>query len=124
MHLTNSSVNKQNPDYIVSDGVNSFKGHKWTFSNLWAYLLQEGVNVAHIWSQIKDIVVKTIIAAESSMNATILENLVTSCTCYELYGFDVLLDECTKPWLLEVNVLPSLQTSSSLDTAVKVLGIE
>lgn len=39
--------------------------------------------------------------------------------CYELFGVDILLDENQKPWLLEVNISPSLQSSSSLDIAVK-----
>lgn len=120
MHLTNSSVNKQNPAYIMNDGVNSFKGHKWSFASLWSYLRQENVDVTDLWRQIKDIIVKTFISVESSMNAAISENLVSSYTCYELYGFDVLLDENLRPWLLEVNTLPSLQTDSPLDTAIKV----
>lgn len=123
MHLTNSSVNKQNPAYVVNDGVNSFKGHKWSFASLWSYLRQERVDVADLWSRIKDIIVKTFISVESSMNATILQSLVSSYTCYELYGFDVLLDESLRPWLLEVNILPSLQTDSPLDIAIKVLMI-
>ncbi|MFN9906079.1 MAG: hypothetical protein ACK56F_08145 [bacterium] len=40
-------------------------------------------------------------------------------SCFELYGFDVLLDEGLQPWLLEINVLPSLSTSSVLDKRVK-----
>lgn len=123
MHLTNSSVNKQNPAYVVNDRVNSFKGHKWSFASLWSYLKQERVDVADLWSRIKDIIVKTFISVESSMNATILQSLVSSYTCYELYGFDVLLDEDLRPWLLEVNILPSLQTDSPLDIAIKVLMI-
>ncbi|XP_054008645.1 tubulin monoglutamylase TTLL4-like [Hylaeus anthracinus] len=119
MHLTNTSVNKLNPAYVSNDGVNSFKSHKWSLGCLWSRLREEGVDVAELWSKIKDIVVKTVIAAESSMNAAIKENLVSSYACYELYGFDVLLDENLKPWLLEVNTLPSLQTDSQLDTAVK-----
>jgi hypothetical protein len=39
--------------------------------------------------------------------------------CFELYGFDVLIDETLKPWLLEVNVCPSLNTSSPLDLKIK-----
>lgn len=121
MHLTNSSVNKQNPAYVMNDGVNSFKGHKWSFSSLWSYLKQEDVNVSELWSLIKNIIIKTFVAVESSMNTAISENLVSSYSCYELYGFDVLLDESLRPWLLEVNILPSLQTDSPLDTSIKVL---
>ncbi|XP_034188385.1 tubulin monoglutamylase TTLL4 isoform X1 [Osmia lignaria lignaria] len=119
MHLTNSSVNRQNPAYVKNDGVNSFKGHKWSLRCLWSYLEQEGVDVAELWSKIKDIVVKTFIAVEPTMNVAISEYLVSSYTCYELYGFDILLDENFKPWLLEANILPSLQTESPLDTTIK-----
>lgn len=38
---------------------------------------------------------------------------------YELFGFDVLLDEKLRPWLLEVNISPSLHSSGSLDYKVK-----
>lgn len=39
--------------------------------------------------------------------------------CFELYGFDVIIDSDLKPWLLEVNVLPSLSSSSPLDKRIK-----
>eukprot|EP00439_Symbiodinium_sp_Y106_P041227 s6059_g5.t1 len=40
-------------------------------------------------------------------------------TCFELFGFDVLLDETLRPWLLEVNTCPSLSSSSPLDKRLK-----
>ena len=39
--------------------------------------------------------------------------------CFELLGFDILVDECYKPWLLEVNLSPSLGTDTQLDFKVK-----
>lgn len=37
----------------------------------------------------------------------------------ELYGFDILVDSDLKPWLLEVNLSPSLGCDTPLDTRVK-----
>jgi len=38
---------------------------------------------------------------------------------FQLYGFDVMLDDELKPWLLEVNLDPALGTDSPLDFKVK-----
>merc|ERR1712217_974521 len=40
-------------------------------------------------------------------------------SCFEMYGFDVLVDTDLKPWLLEVNVCPSLSSGSPLDKRIK-----
>jgi tubulin polyglutamylase TTLL4 len=41
--------------------------------------------------------------------------------CFEIYGFDVIIDAKLRPWLLEVNVAPSLSSSSPYDKQVKTL---
>lgn len=39
--------------------------------------------------------------------------------CYELLGFDVLIDSDLKPWLLEVNISSSMATDAPLDMMIK-----
>ncbi|KAF2987717.1 hypothetical protein EK904_001155, partial [Melospiza melodia maxima] len=39
--------------------------------------------------------------------------------CHELFGFDIMLDENLKPWILEVNISPSLHSNSPLDVTIK-----
>ena len=41
--------------------------------------------------------------------------------CFEIYGFDIIIDADFKPWLLEVNVSPSLSSSSPLDKRIKTM---
>ena len=38
---------------------------------------------------------------------------------FEIYGFDILIDQKLKPWLMEVNICPSLSASSTLDRRIK-----
>ena len=44
---------------------------------------------------------------------------LSSCNLFELYGVDILIDDTLTPWLLEVNLNPSLNCDSQLDLKVK-----
>ncbi|XP_045068006.1 tubulin polyglutamylase TTLL4 isoform X2 [Coregonus clupeaformis] len=119
MHLTNYSVNKKNSEYQSNDSDKACQGHKWALKALWQYLGSRGVNTTLIWEKIKDIVMKTIIASDTYVNTRVKMHLRSPYSCHELFGFDVMLDENLKPWVLEVNISPSLHSNTALDVAIK-----
>ena len=71
-----------------------------------------------MFSNIKDVIIKTIIAVEPHIALNMKQSKYRN-ICFELYGFDILIDEKLKPWLLEVNVCPSLSSSSPFDKIIK-----
>ncbi|NXS03383.1 TTLL4 polyglutamylase, partial [Oxylabes madagascariensis] len=119
MHLTNYSVNKKNMEYKSNSDETACQGHKWALKALWSYLTQKGVNSEAIWEKIKDIVIKTIIASEPYVNSLVKMYVRRPYCCHELFGFDIMLDENLKPWILEVNISPSLHSNSPLDVSIK-----
>ncbi|XP_064290866.1 tubulin monoglutamylase TTLL4 isoform X2 [Passer domesticus] len=119
MHLTNYSVNKKNTEYKSNSDETACQGHKWALKALWSYLAQKGVNSEAIWEKIKDIVIKTIIASEPYVNSLVKMYVRRPYCCHELFGFDIMLDENLKPWILEVNISPSLHSNSPLDVSIK-----
>ncbi|NWZ42280.1 TTLL4 polyglutamylase, partial [Brachypodius atriceps] len=119
MHLTNYSVNKKNAEYKSNSDETACQGHKWALKALWSYLTQKGVNSEAIWEKIKDIVIKTIIASEPYVNSLVKMYVRRPYCCHELFGFDIMLDENLKPWILEVNISPSLHSNSPLDVSIK-----
>ncbi|XP_078118668.1 tubulin monoglutamylase TTLL4 [Sander vitreus] len=119
MHLTNYSVNKKNSEYQSNSDDKACQGHKWALKALWQYLGSRGVNTTLIWEKIKDIVIKTVIASEPYVNSLLKMHVRTPYSCHELFGFDIMLDEKLKPWILEVNISPSLHSNTALDVSVK-----
>ncbi|XP_051259544.1 tubulin polyglutamylase TTLL4 isoform X2 [Dicentrarchus labrax] len=119
MHLTNYSVNKKNSEYQDNSDDKACQGHKWALKALWQYLGSRGVNTTLIWEKIKDIVIKTVIASEPYVNSLLKMNVRTPYSCHELFGFDIMLDENLKPWILEVNISPSLHSNTALDVSIK-----
>ncbi|XP_022074937.2 tubulin polyglutamylase TTLL4 [Acanthochromis polyacanthus] len=119
MHLTNYSVNKKNSEYQSNSDDKACQGHKWALKALWHFLGSKGVNTSLLWEKIKDIVIKTVIASEPYVYSLMKANVRSSYSCHELFGFDIMLDENLKPWILEVNISPSLHSNTALDVAVK-----
>ena len=122
IHLTNFSVNKNSVNFKINQGTGEDEENssKWSFKALKKAYDVRGISYDFVFAQIKDVIVKTLISVEpyivGSLNKCPPGNRQS---CFEIYGFDVLIDESLKPWLLEVNVFPSLSSSSPFDKIVK-----
>uniref|UniRef100_A0A8C0FDK8 Tubulin--tyrosine ligase-like protein 5 n=1 Tax=Bubo bubo TaxID=30461 RepID=A0A8C0FDK8_BUBBB len=120
MHLTNYSVNKKSGDYVSCDDpeVEDY-GNKWSMSAMLRYLKQEGRDTAALMASVEDLIIKTVVSAELTIATACKTFLSHRGSCFELYGFDVLIDDTLKPWLLEVNLSPSLACDAPLDLKIK-----
>jgi tubulin polyglutamylase TTLL4 len=132
IHLTNYSVNKHNDDYVKNTGSNVNKNSeegaddnasKWNLAQLAKYFDKIGVNFKGVMHRIKDVIIKTLISVEPHIVSTTSRVTRHHNLCFELFGFDILLDSKLKPWLLEVNISPSLSSSSPLDKKIKTVLI-
>lgn len=107
-HLTNIAVQKHSnkPAYQRT-------GAKWDLHRLKNYLLatigQDQVN--QLFSDIEGIIIHSLLSVQKVM--------INDKHCFELYGYDILIDEDYKPWLLEVNASPSLTANTPQDYDMK-----
>lgn len=120
VHLTNFSVNKNSAKFVKNvNSAQDGEGSKWSFKALRAKYVELGIDYDSVFKKIDDIVIKTIIAVEPHVVNSLNQGSKNRLNCFETYGFDIILDSHLQPWLLEVNVCPSLASSSPLDKQIK-----
>ncbi|XP_012937391.1 tubulin polyglutamylase ttll6 isoform X3 [Aplysia californica] len=118
MHLTNYAINKHSSDFVRDDEA----GSKRRISTINKYLNEKGYDVDKLWSDIDDVIIKTLISAHSVLKhnyRTCFPNHVKGSACFEILGIDILVDRRLKPSILEVNHSPSFTTDSQLDREIK-----
>ncbi|CAG02439.1 unnamed protein product [Tetraodon nigroviridis] len=129
VHLTNVAIQKHGDDY------NHVHGGKWTVSNLRLYLEStRGKEVTgRLFDQIHWIVVQSLksvavsrepgfpqqIRSPSAPSIAQLPMMINDKHCFECYGYDIIIDDKLKPWLIEVNASPSLTSSTANDRILK-----
>eukprot|EP00927_Polykrikos_kofoidii_P082165 TRINITY_DN8097_c0_g2_i1.p1 TRINITY_DN8097_c0_g2~~TRINITY_DN8097_c0_g2_i1.p1 ORF type:complete len:673 (+),score=77.30 TRINITY_DN8097_c0_g2_i1:180-2198(+) len=147
MHLTNYSVNKLSPAFVQNKDGREAKAEndvasgdcqasKWSLAELRVHFGKKGLDYDATFERIHDVVIKTLIAVNPAVRDEWCKGLdkteagwlargragahsSSTSSCFEIYGFDVLIDDELKPWLLEVNICPSLSSGSPLDKRIK-----
>ncbi|KAJ3305452.1 Tubulin polyglutamylase ttll4 [Kappamyces sp. JEL0829] len=123
-HLTNYSINKKNikPDddsAHTAFGPESpfhMKDNKWSLETLRDYFKKSGMDFGPVQAQVNSIIVKAIMSVQTQ-NVSGSRTYKTG--CFELFGFDILLDASLKAWLMEVNISPALKGSCDMDYKLK-----
>ncbi|KAL0595240.1 putative tubulin polyglutamylase TTLL9 [Plecturocebus cupreus] len=112
VHLTNVAVQKTSPDYHPK------KGSKWMLQRFRQYLASKHrpQAVETLFRDMDNIFIKSL--------QSVQKVIISDKHCFELYGYDILIDQDLKPWLLEVNASPSLTASSQEDYELKTCLLE
>ena len=106
IHLTNDAIQKQSNEYGKFEN-----GNKLSYSDFQRYLDLKNIGrnfVGEVLPEIKKIVKDTVMATFLKIDSK------RRCHSFEIFGYDFLLDNNLKPWLLEVNTNPCLELSSSI----------
>eukprot|EP00347_Sterkiella_histriomuscorum_P017972 403347271 len=125
MHLTNYAINKNSENFVFNeDQDDDSSGHKRSLTAVLDHIRENepDFDVDNLWTQIQDIIAKTMISVQPS-----LQHAYRSCQpedlensmCFEILGFDILIDEKLRPYVLEVNHCSSYGTDSPLDKKIK-----
>ncbi|VDP86761.1 unnamed protein product [Echinostoma caproni] len=107
VHLTNVSIQKHGAHY------NSIHGGKWTTENFRLWL--EGTKGKAVSDKLFDEIHWIIV---HSLRA-VANVLINDRHCFECYGYDIIIDDNFKPWLIEVNASPSLSATTASDRILK-----
>ena len=120
MHLTNYSIQKKSSNFVQNnDPLKDDEGHKWSLTALCRHFEQIGVDPGFVWSKIYDLIIKSLISIEPHVVEQVRKYSLHRSNCFDLFGFDILLDSNLRPWLVEVNLCPSMNNDSPLDHRIK-----
>lgn len=107
MHLTNNCLQKYGDNYGKHEDGNTI-GYEAFQEYLDEMFPQHNINFEqHILTRIKDLCIDTYLSAKKTLNPNKRKN------CFEFFGFDFLIDEDFRVWLIEVNTNPYLGIPNS-----------
>ena len=107
MHLTNVAIQKKYEKYQKTNGGKfSLQNLHFYLENVYGY---ERAKKCH--HDITQVIIGALLCVQNVM--------FNDKHCFELYGYDILIDQNLKPWLIEINSSPSLSTTTKGDFILK-----
>ncbi len=101
MHLTNYAIQKRSDDFLRDEE----SGTKRRISTMNKWFRDNGYDVDKMWQDIDDVIIKTLLSAHAVLKhnyRTCFANHYKGSACFEILGYDILLDKKLKPYVLEV----------------------
>jgi len=106
-HLNNDAVQKHGEDYGKFESANKMSLEEWQ-RYLDEHHARDGVSVRQrIMPQVRGLMADAVRAAAPKLNARGIPN------CFEVYGFDFMVDAGFRVWLIECNANPCLDLCCS-----------
>ena len=118
-HITNTAINFRSKKYKIPKNDSDEQSNKWNFHTYRNYLKKQNIDADLIFEKIKDIVIKTIISGQKKIVNTTKELNLDDINMFNLFGFDIFINNYLDPYLLEVNTRPSMEAFNKYDTIIK-----
>ena len=125
MHLTNYAVNKEAENYVEASGPSSEAvASKRSYQHVLKLIEDKYGREKRLELEagIADVLIKSVCMVQPHVRHLVrssqpddLENQL----CFQILGFDIMIDHNLRPFLIEINQMPSFATDSWLDQKVK-----
>jgi tubulin polyglutamylase TTLL9 len=106
VHLTNVAIQKTSDEYHAA-------GSKWSLHSLRLYMIsRHGADAVNkLFNGMQSVILRSLESVQKVM--------MNDRHCFEVYGYDIIIDADLRPWLLEVNAAPSLSATDTEDHETK-----
>ena len=104
-YLTNLFINKKNANKFIypKNLPNMEDSNLWNLETFQKYCARNNINYDKLKDEVSDIFIKMMISVREKIIKNIENNKLEASNFYHLIGFDIILDENLKPYLLETN---------------------
>ena len=118
--MTNTDINKYHRNYKNPKSKNDENANEWNLKIYIKYLNKKNINYKLIHEKIKDIIIKTIISLQAKLIEKNKNLDINDINFFNIFGFDILINDNFNPILLEANINPSMIIYSIVENDIKM----